>query len=106
MPSSILFPNDLTHHTGDLPSNTKAPELSDLNANTALSNDVESSSSESSTASCVTTELVGRYLSYLVAIGFLPSPPGTDSSRALPPADVSDAHREALGLIGGRGAQA
>ena len=46
---------------------------------------------------------MGNYLAYLVAIGFLP-PPSGQGAKALPAVDVSAERKEALLLVGGRGA--
>ncbi|KAL1959532.1 hypothetical protein VTO42DRAFT_1977 [Malbranchea cinnamomea] len=88
--------------TADLPSNTKAPELDDTNAAAALRADAQWSGIDASAGTGVTEELMGIYLAYLVAIGFLPAP--TDKAeKPLPPINLSDAQKAALSNVGGRG---
>ncbi|WEW60813.1 large subunit of alpha-aminoadipate reductase [Emydomyces testavorans] len=87
--------------TADLPSNTKAPELDDVNAAAALRADAKWSGKNVSNGSSVTEELIGLYLAYLVEIGFLPSPK-TAGSKLLPKSSISEAQRAALGAVGGR----
>ena len=89
--------------TGDLPQNTKAPELDDSNAATALRDDAQWTGEDVSKGSGVTEELVGVYLSYLVAIGFMPAPKGTGEAKSLPPLHLSKEQLEALSKVGGRG---
>ncbi|EEP80264.1 L-aminoadipate-semialdehyde dehydrogenase large subunit [Uncinocarpus reesii 1704] len=90
--------------TADLPSNTKAPELDDVNASSALQADAKWSGKDVSKGSGVTEELVGLYLAYLVEIGFLPAPT-VAGSKSLPKGDISDAQKSALRAVGGRGGQ-
>lgn len=90
--------------TADLPSNTKAPELDDSNAAAALKSDAQWSGIDASAGTGVTEDLMGVYLSYLLAIGFLPAPTGK-AGKALPEATVSDAQKTALANVGGRGGQ-
>ncbi|KAI1992100.1 large subunit of alpha-aminoadipate reductase [Ophidiomyces ophidiicola] len=91
--------------TADLPANTRAPELDDINAAAALIADSKWSGENSSEGSGVTEELVGLYLSYLLEIGFL-RPPTVAGSKVLPKGKISDAQRVALGAVGGRGGNA
>ena len=86
--------------TGDLPSATKAPNLDDRNATSALSKDVDLSGYTPS-PSGVTKEAVGTYLGYLVARGFMEPPPASDKS--LPVRTISKDQAEALNRVGGRG---
>lgn len=88
--------------TADLPSNTRAPELDDTNASISLKSDAEWSGADVSAGSGVTEELMGLYLAYLVAIGFL-SPPTAAGVKALPTVNLSDAQKAALAGVGGRG---
>ena len=93
--------------TADLPFNTKAPELDDTNAVTALRSDAQRSGHEDFSAGLgITQQLMGVYLAYLVAIGFLPAPPkGTKTgSKSLPKLEIGTQQRDALGKVGGRGA--
>jgi len=46
---------------------------------------------------------MGQYLAYLVAIGFLP-PPSIAGKEPLPNVEISPERKEALLLVGGRGA--
>ena len=91
--------------TDNLPNTTKAPELDDTNAMAALKADAECTGQDVSAAaagSAVTEELVGKYLSYLVATGFL-APPGRGDGKALPAFEMVGGQKEALGGVGGRG---
>ncbi|KAM5446363.1 large subunit of alpha-aminoadipate reductase [Microsporum audouinii] len=88
--------------TADLPSNTRAPELDDTNASTSLKSDAKWSGVDVSAGSGVTEELMGLYLAYLVAIGFLSSPPAA-SAKPLPVVNLSDTQKAALAGVGGRG---
>jgi L-aminoadipate-semialdehyde dehydrogenase len=88
--------------TADLPSSTKAPELDDSNAAAALKADVEWSGEDVSAGSGVTEEMMGVYLSYLVAVGFVPPPPSQES-KALPAVKISESQKKALLNVGGRG---
>ena len=90
--------------TSDLPSNTKAPELDDANAATALRADAAWSGIDASAGAGVTEELVGLYASYLAKIGFLPEPTTvTAETRPLPEAKLSEDQKNALVNVGGRG---
>ncbi|KAI9933028.1 hypothetical protein ASPWEDRAFT_47407 [Aspergillus wentii DTO 134E9] len=88
--------------TADLPSNTKAPELDDVNAAAALRADAAWSGVDASAGAGVTEELVGLYASYLVSVGFLPQPT-TTGARPLPTAQLSEDQKKALLSVGGRG---
>ena len=77
--------------TGNLPENTKAPELDDSNTATALRADAKWTGEDVSEGTGVTEDLLGLYLSYLVAIGFIPQTVLTRTQQ------------EALSKIGGRG---
>ncbi|MCJ1474300.1 large subunit of alpha-aminoadipate reductase [Lambiella insularis] len=89
--------------TGDLPANTKAPELSDTNAVIALRADHRRTGEDRAAGSGVTVELIGIYLAYLVATGFLP-PPDQDHARPLPAITLGEGQRSSAGKVGGRGA--
>ena len=101
-----------TFVANDLPSNTRAPELDDSNAEAALYADADWTGEDVSAGSGVTKNTIGLYLSYLVATGFLPAPrlktaQDTDQPvKALPKVVVSDAQKKALLSVGGRGGTA
>ena len=90
--------------TADLPTSTKSPELDDSNALAALRADSGNSISdqELSKGSAVDIEVMKKYVAWLVAVGFLPSPLG----EQLPRVDISEKQKEALGRVGGRGGTA
>ncbi|KKK17794.1 hypothetical protein ARAM_006244 [Aspergillus rambellii] len=92
--------------TADLPSNTKAPELDDIQAAASLRADAAWSGVDVSAGAGVTEELVGLYVSYLVSIGFLPAPPASDAARPLPAAKITEDQKKALASVGGRGGTA
>lgn len=89
--------------TNDLPSNTKAPELDDTNAAIALRSDAEWTGENRSAGAGVTGELMGVYLAYLVATGFLPAPKETVGKKLLPRVEISSQQLQVLGKVGGRG---
>jgi L-aminoadipate-semialdehyde dehydrogenase len=91
--------------TADLPSNTKAPELDDVNAAAALRADAAWSGVDASAGAGVTEELVGLYASYLFQTGFLPAPT-IAGARPLPPVQISDEQKKTLLNVGGRGGTA
>ncbi|KAK7544150.1 uncharacterized protein J3D65DRAFT_608667 [Phyllosticta citribraziliensis] len=91
--------------TGDLPANTIAPELDDRNAAESLRKDAKVTGEDWSAGGKVDVEIIGRYLAFLVEIGFLP-PPEKQGERALPKAELGEERRNALGRIGGRGGAA
>lgn len=97
-----LFP--LLHFVlDDLPANTKAPELDDANTSASLDAYEAAVAPTRATPRGVSVETMGRYISYLVKIGFLPAP----KEGSLPDVEVSE---ESLQLIsagsGGRGSAA
>lgn len=89
--------------TGNLPENTKAPELDDTNTAIALRTDAKWTGEDVSEGTGVTEGLLGVYLSYLVAIGFMPSPRASGKAKSLPQTVLSKAQQQALSKIGGRG---
>lgn len=102
---SALFP--LLHFVLDnLPQDTKAPELDDSNARKSLKLDSKFTNEDVSEGKGVTLEQMGIYISYLIAIGFLPAPP-QKGKLAIPKVEIS---KEVLALIesgaGGRGSAA
>jgi len=86
----------------DLPSGTKAPELDDTNAAAALEADAEWTNEDLSKGSAVTQELIGKYLGYLCAIGFL-EPPKQSGAEKLPEVTLSEEQMATQQYIGGRG---
>ncbi|KAK5169408.1 large subunit of alpha-aminoadipate reductase [Saxophila tyrrhenica] len=82
--------------TGNLPAATKAPNLDDNNASSALGKDEELTGKQASPAG-VTKEAVGAYLSYLVARGFMQAPTG--STKLLPKVELSKEQVAALDKI-------
>ncbi|KKY28871.1 putative alpha-aminoadipate reductase large [Phaeomoniella chlamydospora] len=94
-----------TFVANDLPSNTRAPELDDRNTEAALYADREWSGEDVSEGTGVSKAMIGNYLAYLVATGFLP-PPTKEALRSLPKFELSEVQREALQSVGGRGGSA
>ncbi|KAJ4541436.1 large subunit of alpha-aminoadipate reductase [Exophiala dermatitidis] len=113
-----------TFVANDLPSNTRAPELDDRNAEAALYADSQWTKVDASEGAGVTKNTIGLYLAYLVEIGFLPPPPtasgngdaeangagagpgagaGAGAVKRLPKVTISDEQRKALASVGGRG---
>ena len=87
--SNALFP--LLHFVlDDLPTSTKSPELNDANTTKLLTE-----AHELDVVRGVDVPLVGLYLSWLVAVGFLPPPP-SKSARTLPTLPEGAA-RQAMG---------
>lgn len=89
--------------TTDLPGDTIAPEMDDVNTAASLQADAEQTGEDLSAGACVTEEIMGKYLAYLAAIGFL-APPSSVASTPLPEAMISDEQKAALLRVGGRGA--
>lgn len=89
--------------TGNLPQNTKAPELDDSNTAAALRTDAKWTGEDVSRGTGVTEDLLGIYLSYLLSIGFMPSPQASGKAKSLRQIVLSKAQQEALTKIGGRG---
>ncbi|KAM0279561.1 hypothetical protein ACHAQH_004516 [Verticillium albo-atrum] len=89
--------------TGNLPADSVAPELDDKNAAAVLK---ASGATEEDplAAGAVTTDAIGMYLAYLVAIGFLP-PPAAGGQKVLPKCEI-DAGRLAALTGSGRGVKA
>lgn len=88
--------------TTDLPGNTVAPDLDDRNAAKALGMDRDWSGVDASGGSRVDEDLMGRYLAYLIKIGFMPMPE-RKGARELPVVDIGEEQRSALGRLAGRG---
>lgn len=89
--------------TTDLPADTIAPEMSDVNAVAALKADAQFTGEDVSAGGFVDEDIMGRYLSYLVGIGFLKAPEGK-GTKSLPQAVIGKEQKEALLKVGGRGA--
>lgn len=113
-PKSLFHRLPLYHFvTADLPSSTKSPELDDTNAATALQADRQSTGHDSSRGSGVGVQVMGRYLAYLIAVGFLPKPPTREEEKngegekgervELGTFVLGEGQKEALGKVGGRG---
>lgn len=88
--------------TTDLPGDTIAPEMDDINAAAALSSDTRFTNEDLSAGGFVDEEIMGKYLAYLVGIGFLKAP----AAGGLKAAEISKAQKQALLSVGGRGALA
>ena len=97
----------------DLPTNTRAPELDDSNAQAVLYEDSKRTGEDLSEGSAVRGGIIGRYIAYLVSIGFLSEPPEPDTSKpvtykgvvkSLPNIEISDDQMRSLSSVGGRGA--
>ncbi len=89
--------------TTDLPGETIAPEMSDINAAAALKSDSAFTGEDLSAGGYVDEEIMGKYLAYLVGIGFLSLPTGK-GSKNLTEAVIGKEQKEALLSVGGRGA--
>lgn len=85
---------------GDLPLNTRAPELDDRNTVAMLKADGERWTGEDESAGQgVSRDLVGKLLAYLVAIKFVSQPNG--KGRNLPELELTK--EQLIGALGGRG---
>jgi L-aminoadipate-semialdehyde dehydrogenase len=89
----------------DLPSSTKAPELDDSNAVTALKKYAGWTKDDFSQGAGVSVETMGIYLAYLIAIGFMPAP-GKKGELVLPEVTLTEEARQSLKAVGGRGGAA
>ncbi|EKD12750.1 L-aminoadipate-semialdehyde dehydrogenase large subunit [Drepanopeziza brunnea f. sp. 'multigermtubi' MB_m1] len=89
--------------TTDLPGDTIAPEMADANAAVALKSDAQFTGEDLSAGGFVDEPIMGRYLAYLVGIGFVCAPP-TKGKKTLPEVGISEAQKAALLRVGGRGA--
>lgn len=87
----------------DLPANTRAPEMDDRNAVAVLKADADRwTGVDDSTGYGIHREDVGRYLAYLVEIGFIGRPTGR--GRPLPQTQPEVLAALAVGGTGGRAA--
>ncbi|EIW77219.1 alpha-aminoadipate reductase Lys1p [Coniophora puteana RWD-64-598 SS2] len=85
---NALFP--LLHFVlDDLPTSTKAPELDDANTERLLGGVAEDVNMTISDA------LMGKYLAWLVAAGFLPAPTAENPEKTLPPLENAAAAKAA-----------
>jgi L-2-aminoadipate reductase len=91
---------------GDLPTNTIAPELDDVNTAAALKlYDKETGNQRGPLAvNAVGVQTLGIYLAYLVAVGFLPAP-AEKGECELPRLDRDRLQALATGRLGGRSAK-
>ncbi|RDW75635.1 L-aminoadipate-semialdehyde dehydrogenase [Coleophoma crateriformis] len=89
--------------TTDLPGDTIAPEMDDVNTAASLQADAEFTGEDLSAGAGVSEEIMGRYLAYLTGIGFLAAPP-SGKGAPLPKLTISDEQKAALLRVGGRGA--
>ncbi|KAH4225707.1 alpha-aminoadipate reductase [Parastagonospora nodorum] len=87
--------------TGDLPADTKAPELDDANAAEALRRDQAWTGQDWSQGGAVTEDTVGVYVGYLIELGFMPKPEGK-GIKDLVVGKLTEAMREGMKLVGGR----
>ncbi|KAI9661553.1 MAG: large subunit of alpha-aminoadipate reductase [Trizodia sp. TS-e1964] len=84
--------------TADLPSSTKAPELDGTNAAKVLISDNKRTGANHSAGMGVDESMMGIYLAYLIAVGFLPEPPNQGVLK-LPQASLTESQRQALGEL-------
>lgn len=89
--------------TTDLPADTIAPEMDDANATAVLKADARFTGEDLSAGGFVDEEIMGRYLAYLVGIGFVGAP-SSKGMKALPEVGISEEQKAALLRVGGRGA--
>lgn len=87
--------------TGDLPADTKAPELDDVNAATSLKKDEAWTGQDWSAGGAVTEDIVGVYISYLIELGFMPKPEAKGVKDLLV-SKLTEAMKEGIKLVGGR----
>lgn len=104
--TNVIFHSMPLYHfvTDDLPHNTQAPELYDENTAKCLQRDGGWTGENGPASSAVTKQIVGKYLSYLCAIGFLDRPHSSGGLR-LPVLKVPNDQITAQKYIGGRGSQ-
>lgn len=89
---NALFP--LLHFVlDDLPTSTKSAELDDANTKLLLGNE------DGPLTATVSNELLGRYLAWLVSVGFLP-PPSNTAGASLPEVRSSSGSIKAVGRSG------
>ena len=88
--------------TTDLPGNTIAPEMSDINAAMSLISDAQFTGEDLSGGGYVDEEIMGRHLAYLAGIGSLKLP-NEKGRRGLLRVKISPEQKPALLAVGGRG---
>lgn len=86
----------------DLPADSRSPALDDENA-MALLERVREDGEDGEASYEVDEEMVGRYISYLCEIGFMPRPPKS-GTKSLPTMEISAEQMKALEKVEGRGA--
>ncbi|KAF2808878.1 alpha-aminoadipate reductase [Mytilinidion resinicola] len=84
--------------TGDLPSDTRAPELDDANAAKALTLDAKWTGQDVSKGAAVELQTVKLYLAFLVEVGFLPQ----STQGNLPLVRLGETQKRLLAKLGGR----
>jgi L-aminoadipate-semialdehyde dehydrogenase len=89
--------------TTDLPGDTIAPEMSDINATASLKADAQFTGEDLSAGGYVDEMIIGKYLAYLAGIGFLKLLSGK-GRKSLPEVKISPEQKTALLTVGGRGA--
>lgn len=89
--------------TTDLPGDTIAPEMSDINATAALVADTNFTGEDLSAGGFVDEDIMGKYLAYLAGIGFLQLPSGK-GRKSIPEFVITEEQKDALLRVGGRGA--
>ena len=89
--------------TSDLPADTIAPEMDDVNAAASLKADAEFTGEDLSAGGYLDENIMGNYLGYLAGIGFL-SLPEEGKGKKLPEVKISPEQKIALLRVGGRGA--
>lgn len=87
----------------DLPADTIAPEIDDVNAAAALKSDAQFTGEDLSAGGYVDEEIMGKYFAYLTGIGFMAAPSG-NGKKTLPEITISPEQKAALLRVGGRGA--
>ncbi|KAF2130856.1 large subunit of L-aminoadipate-semialdehyde dehydrogenase [Dothidotthia symphoricarpi CBS 119687] len=87
--------------TGDLPADTKAPEMDDTNATDALKKDIAWTNQDWSAGGKVTEDTVGVYISYLIELGFMPKPEAKGIKELLA-SKLTELMREGMKRVGGR----
>jgi len=86
----------------DLPADSRSPVLDDGNTR-ALLERVREDGSDSEVSYEVDEEMVGRYISYLCEVGFMPRPTKA-GMKSLPVVEIGAEQKEALKKVEGRGA--
>lgn len=74
----------------DLPANTKAPELDDINAATSLTKDARWTNVDCSKGAGINQKQLSIYYAYLLKIGFFPKPTSAASAEKLPEIQLSE----------------